>query len=44
MLLKLSLFLTFEFENNEKIVDYMVEKIGIKNNYGKIVMERKNNE
>ena len=34
----------FEFENNEKIVDYMVEKIGIKNNYGKIVMERKNNE
>ena len=34
----------FEFENNEKIVDYIVEKIGIKNNYGKIVMERKNNE
>lgn len=34
----------FEFENNEKIVDYMVEKIGIENNYGKIVMERKNNE
>lgn len=34
----------FEFENNEKIVDYMVEKIDIKNNYGKIVMERKNNE
>ena len=34
----------FEFENNEKIVDYMVEKIGIKNNYGKIVMERKNNK
>ena len=34
----------FEFENNEKIVDYMVEKIGIKNNYGKIVMERKNND
>ena len=34
----------FEFENNEKIVDYMVEKIGIKNNYGKIVMERKNHE
>ncbi|EFU76711.1 tRNA (adenosine(37)-N6)-dimethylallyltransferase MiaA [Lachnoanaerobaculum saburreum] len=34
----------FEFENNEKIVDYMVEKIGIKNNYGKIVMERKDNE